>query len=129
MQFPCEILVRNILPAVKAIMVKELVTNYGKSQKDVAEILGITQPSVSYYLHGTRGGTSISIIKENQDTYDKILELTAKLAEENIETKELLREICGICLKIRSKFIEKLYPEKFEFLKEWNVCFIEEKGR
>ncbi|MHA1651012.1 MAG: transcriptional regulator [Candidatus Helarchaeota archaeon] len=126
MQFPCEILVRNILPAIKAIIVKELNTKYNKSQKEIASLLGITQPSVSYYLHGERGGKTINLIKETKKIYDTILELAAKLVDSNITTQDLLKEICSICLEIRPIFIEKVCPEKFKFLKDWNVCFAEQ---
>jgi predicted transcriptional regulator len=126
MQFPCEILVKNILPAIKAIMVKELHETYSNSQKEIANLLGITQPSVSYYLHGARGVKAIEIIKENKTVYQSIIEITERFANSKIATKELLKEICSICLEIRPAIIEKVSPEKFEFLKDWNVCFIED---
>lgn len=124
MQFPCEILVKNILPAIRAIMVKELFEKYDKPQKEIAELLGVTQPSVSYYLHGERGGKAIEIIKEEtKDIYQKILDLTEQLVTEKITTPELLKEICGICMKVRPLYIQRVSPNKFEFLNEWNVCF------
>ena len=123
MQFPCEILVKNILPAIKAIMVKELHEKYGNSQKEIANLLGITQPSVSYYLHGERGGKAIDIIRENKKVHQSILDLTANFMNSKISTEAILKEICSICLEIRPVIIERVCPEKFEFLKDWNVCF------
>ena len=127
MQFPCEILVKNILPAIRAIMVKELSQKYNKSQKEIAELLGITQPSVSYYLHGERGERAIDIIKETKKTHDKILELLEGLVVGHITCNNLLKEICTICLEIRPIYIQKVCPDKFEFLKDWTVCFKEVK--
>jgi len=46
--------VRNILPALRALLVKELISNYSKTQMEVAKILGITQASINYYLYGKR---------------------------------------------------------------------------
>lgn len=123
MQFPCEILVKNILPAIKAIMVKELNERYNKSQKEIAELLGITQPSVSYYLHGERGRKAIDMIKETEEIYKTILKLTRKLLNSNITTEDLLRAICTICLEVRPIYINKVCPDKFDFLKNWDVCF------
>lgn len=126
MQFPCEILVKNILPAIRAIMVKELKEKHGKSQKEIAQLLGITQPSVSYYLHGERGGTAIELIKiKTKDTYETLSKLADKLVSGEISTKETIKEICGICMRVRPLYIEEVCPEKFEFIKDWNVCFKE----
>ncbi|MHA1267083.1 MAG: transcriptional regulator [Candidatus Helarchaeota archaeon] len=126
MQFPCEVLVKNILPAIRAIMVKELNTTHRISQKDIAELLGITQPSVSYYLRGERGQKAIEIIKtKTRETYQKILELTERLAKAEVTTEELLKFICDICLRVRPLYIQEVCPDKFKFIKDWNVCFQE----
>ncbi|NVM55654.1 MAG: helix-turn-helix domain-containing protein [Candidatus Helarchaeota archaeon] len=126
MQFPCEILVKNILPAIRAIMVKELNEKYGKSQKEIANLLGITQPSVSYYLHGERGGKAINIIKDStKETYQTILGLAEKLVTGNLTTEKLLKQICTICMEVRPVYIQEVCPDKFDFLKDWNVCFME----
>jgi len=125
MQFPCEIIVKNILPAIRAIMVKELNERYNKSQKEIAELLGITQPSVSYYLHGERGDRAISIIQETEKIHTKILELLEGLVVGHITCNDLLKQICTICLEFRPIYIQKVCPDKFKFLNDWNVCFME----
>ena len=126
MQFPCEVLVKNILPAIRAIMVKELKEKHGKPQKEIAQLLGITQPSVSYYLHGERGGMAIELIKnKTKDTYETISKLVDKLVSGDISTEEMIKEICGICMQVRPLYLEEVCPEKFEFIKDWNVCFKE----
>lgn len=126
MQFPCEVLVKNILPAIRAIMVKELKEKHGKTQKEIAQLMGITQPSVSYYLHGERGGAAIELIRnKTKDAFETIIRLVDKLVAGNISTEEMIREICGICMVVRPLYIEEVCPEKFEFIKEWNICFKE----
>ncbi|MFX1297638.1 MAG: transcriptional regulator [Promethearchaeota archaeon] len=107
MQFPCEILAKDIIPAIRAIMVKVLKEKYEKPQKDIAKILGITETSVSYYLRGTRGGKAINLIKETE-MYQAILELTEKLANNNINSEEIINNICSICSKIRPFYIKEI---------------------
>lgn len=125
MQFPCEILVKKILPAIRAIMVKEIYDKFGKNQKEIATILGITQPSVSYYLSGERGEDAIDIIKDSE-AYNIILKLTEKLAKSEVSCEDLIKEICSICLKVRPIYIQKMSPKtNTEYLNERNVCFIE----
>ncbi len=127
MQFPCEILVKNILPAIRAIMVRELHQTYKIQQKDISKLLGITQPSVSYYLHGERGGKAVDIIKgKTKETYDFILHLVKKLVNSEITTEGILKEICTICMKVRPIYIQEVCPDKFEFLNDWHVCFKEQ---
>jgi len=45
----CEIIVAKILPAMRAIITKELMQTYGFNQTEVAQKLGITQPAISQY--------------------------------------------------------------------------------
>ena len=52
---PCEFAVRYILPAIRFMIAKTLIEKYGFSQSAVAEILGVTQPAVSYYVRSRRG--------------------------------------------------------------------------
>lgn len=126
MQFPCEVLVKNILPAIRAIMVRELRDTHNIAQKDIAELLGITQPSVSYYLHGERGGNAVDIIKnKTKAAYEHILELVRKLVKSEITTEDILKEVCTICMEVRPVYIQEVCPDKFEFLNEWKVCFKE----
>ena len=72
MRFPCEDLVKYVIPAIRAIIVKELNQKYEKNQIEIANLLSITQPSVSYYLRGERGERGAKII-EKTSTYHKIL--------------------------------------------------------
>ncbi len=124
MQFPCEILVKNILPAIRAIMVRELRQTYKIQQKEISQLLGITQPSVSYYLHGERGGKAVAIIKnKTRATYDYILTLVKKLVDSEITTEGILKEICTICMEVRPVYIQEVCPDKFGFLSDWQVCF------
>ncbi len=107
-------------------MVKELKEKYSKSQKDIAKLLGITQPSVSYYLHGERGRLAIDVIKnKTKETFINISNLLEKLISEKITTHDMIKEICGICMKVRPIYIQEVCPDKFKFISEWNVCFKE----
>ncbi|HUI40108.1 MAG TPA: helix-turn-helix domain-containing protein [Methanothrix sp.] len=49
MKFPCEIIVWDVLPSIRAAIAKELVKR-GISQKEVSQMLGITPPAVSQYV-------------------------------------------------------------------------------
>ena len=53
MRFPCELVVWKILPAVKSRLARKL-KDKGMKQKDIAEMLDITEAAVSQYLSGKR---------------------------------------------------------------------------
>jgi len=52
---PCESAVKYKVPAIKAELARKL-KKEGKSQKDIAKLLGVTEAAVSQYLSGKRAG-------------------------------------------------------------------------
>jgi len=102
MLFPCEIVVKKILPALKAQIVKELHENYKMKQQEIAKILGITQPSVSLYLSGERGGFD-DILKDEKAKGEiaKLDEISGKIAKEQLSERNIMEALCNICNKLR----------------------------
>ena len=102
MLFPCEIVVKKILPALKAQIVKELHENYKLKQQEIAKILGITQPSVSLYLSGERGGFD-DILKDSKakNEIKKLDEISEKIAKKQMSERNIMEELCKICSKLR----------------------------
>lgn len=102
MLFPCEIVVKKILPALKAQIVKELHNNYKMKQQEIAKILGITQPSVSLYLSGERGSFDDVLKKDSAKNHiSKLEEISNNIADHKISEQNLMREICQICINLR----------------------------
>ncbi len=54
-ELPCEYASREIIPSIRAALVKYLVEERGFTKYTVAKMLGITPASVTYYLKGARG--------------------------------------------------------------------------
>lgn len=97
----CETTVWNILPIIRKEFAKNLIKKHNLSQKKVANLLGITEPSVSRYVTGKRGYKAISnkkILKEIQISTDRIIEGN---------DKTVMVEICRICNLIKSSQIIK----------------------
>lgn len=103
-QFPCEIIVRDVLPSFKAFIVKELNHTYKLSQSKIAEKLGITQASVSYYLHGERGIIGSELIQKYPQVKEKLLALTEAIATKSATPDSLVNEICGLCTMMHEEF-------------------------
>ncbi len=99
MLLPCETGVKTVLPAMKALMARNIVEKHGMKEQQVANVLGLSQSAVSRYLNKSRG-TLISLEKmpEVQNIVDK---MTAFLINEPQKQNEILRLFCNACQIIR----------------------------
>lgn len=52
---PCEVAAKSVIPALRAMVARELIDGYGMKQEQVAAKLGVTQAAVSKYRHQIRG--------------------------------------------------------------------------
>ena len=50
-----------MLPAVKAFMARSIVEKYGKTEKQTADLLGLSQSAVSRYVGRERGANLVAI--------------------------------------------------------------------
>jgi len=88
---PCEYIMWNGLPVIRKEIAESLITNFGLSQKDAAEKLGITPAAVCQYLSHKRGKSRITdeeLLKEIGLTAQKIL---------NEPNDIVIAETCRIC--------------------------------
>jgi hypothetical protein len=94
MKSPCEVIVWDVLPSIRAAIAEELVRR-GLSQKEVSSILGITPPAVSQYVSKKRG--------YNIEFGEEVREDIAKLADELVDKKvdNLVERMCEICRAVR----------------------------
>ena len=94
MKSPCEEIVWNVLPSIRAAIAEELIKR-GISQKDVSKMLGITPPAVSQYVSKKRG--------YNIEFREDIREAIGGLAEDLINGKvdDLVHRICDICCMLQ----------------------------
>ena len=94
LEAPCQRIVWDVLPAIRAAIAVELV-KCGVSQVEAARMLGIAPPAVSQYLSGKRGyriefenGVKRSIEQLAEDLKDK-------------KKINLVQRTCEICRQLR----------------------------
>jgi predicted transcriptional regulator len=94
METPCQKIVWDLVPAIKASLAIELVKK-GQSQAASAKLLGIAPSAVSQYISGKRG-YRIEFQGETK-------ELVEKLAQDLIDNKvdDFIVRICQICVSAR----------------------------
>jgi hypothetical protein len=101
MLVPCEVSIKCILPAVRALVAKELMTKYELKQVEAAKLLGVSQPAVSLYSRQMRGK---AIDLENDAEIMNLIEnLTALLSKGEPSHKDFIPMFCEICRTIRAK--------------------------
>ena len=102
MSVPCEIIARKVLPALRALIARELVERHGFPQSQVASILGVTQASVSYYLSAKRGKLTTSIC-EPDELRNMAREIADKIANGSLDPGEVARALCMLCARLKSR--------------------------
>jgi len=125
MKQPCEIVVWYVIPTVRSILAKELF-NLGMKQREISELLDITQPAVSQYLSDKRGGREVELSDEIKKM---IKELAFNLKEGFASQPDIIAEICEICRKTRTEDILcSLHKAKGGVPENCQQCVAEENG-
>ena len=96
MKSPCEMVVWDMLPCIRAAIAEELASR-GISQKEISRLLGITPPAVSQYISKKRGyGIEFD---------DEIKKAICILADDLVQNRvdNFVGRICEICKMARGK--------------------------
>lgn len=101
MKLPCEVAVKSVVPAIRALLAIELVETHDLRQREVADLLGITQTAISKYTHHVRG--RILALGAEDEVMTLIVHTAASLADGNMRGTALARRICTTCKLVREK--------------------------
>jgi predicted transcriptional regulator len=118
---PCEVGVKTVLPAVKAIMARSIVEKHGLNEKQTAELLGLSQSAVSRYVSKERG--NLLAIENATEVLTLIDQMVTHLIKEPNNKTEILKLFCQTCKAIREKGLMCPHCQK-EMPPEWaENCF------
>ncbi|WP_462272339.1 transcriptional regulator [Methanohalophilus sp.] len=92
---PCQVVVWDVLPAIRAALAKELVDN-GVTQQEVAELFGMAPSAVSQYLTKKRGYR----IEFDDEIKVSIASLAVDIQKGVVD--DLSHRFCDICRQIRA---------------------------
>jgi predicted transcriptional regulator len=98
---PCEVAVKSVVPAVKALMAKELMEKHGFKQGQTAELLGISQSAVSKYTRKVRG--YVIRIDNVEEVHVHIDGMVMLITSGEYDRADFLRLFCQACEAIRRK--------------------------
>ena len=113
MKYEIEVIVEEVLPAVRSIAATKLSEDYGYKQREIAEKLNVTQPGVSQYLTDSRADQKIvEKIEEDPQTQILLEDIVDKAVSDKNYTAEMHRVINTVrdkgMIKERFKDAEKL---------------------
>ena len=118
MRPPCEIVVWYVIPTIRSELAKELL-NLGMKQKEISELLDITQPAVSQYISDKRGHG----IKFNDETQKLIREFAEGLVEGKHTQRDIIPHVCQICKKVKTdEILCQLHKEKGKMPTDCDAC-------
>jgi len=118
----CEVIVTTILPAIRSLITRELLSSYHLTQKEAADLLGLTQPAISQYYRESRG-FKVKILEKQPEIMKMIDNLTRDIAAERLNAKEIQSKFCSICKSVReSKAICRLHEEIYPLIAPCSEC-------
>ena len=102
MVLPAEIDSKSLIPALRAILAKDLAKNYNIREDQISRMLGVTQAAVSNYIRGIRGDPNLieKLLQEKQ-VASMIAEITNNLASDKAYTPSSLSKFIGLCNYIK----------------------------
>ena len=98
---PCEIIVRTLIPSVRAAITRELLERHGLKQVEVARLLGVTQAAVSQYVRGARGG--VFDLSGDESIAAMISRIAEGLARGSLSWLDASTLTCEVCYQVRRR--------------------------
>src|SRR3989338_6317866 len=100
MRLDCEIISQDFLPALRAVLAKELAA-CGMNQKEIAGVLGISQPAVSQYLRDLRGSANHFV--SDSELSDSVKEMCGRISAKQVDERQLKKEMYSVCERAMGK--------------------------
>lgn len=118
MRPPCEIVVWYVIPSIRSELAKELL-NLGMKQKQISEVLDITQPAVSQYISDKRGHG----IKFEPEVQDMIKDFAHDLVDGKAGQLDIIPKMCEICKKVKAEEVVcQIHKDKDNIPVNCNAC-------
>ncbi len=123
MLLPAEIEAKSLIPAIRAILAKKLITEYKMKEEVVAKVLGVTQAAISNYIRGTRGDLElIDKLSSIHEIVRKVDDIAQDLVSNRAYTPGTMAKFVELCNFMRYSFIICDVHHKIESNIDEQVC-------
>ena len=124
---PCEIAVKSVIPAIRAHVAKELTQTHKMKQRDVANLLGITQTAISKYVRDVRG--QVIKIDQTREIRNMMNEIASEVADEKISGPQLTLRFCEVCIAVRRNGLMCELCKRFDSTVDIQLCNVCKNGQ
>ena len=106
MLLPAEIESKSLIPALRAILAKDLANKHNIREDEISKMLGVTQAAISNYIRGTRGDPKlIEKLLEDKQVADMLNDISDSLSTDKAYTPSNLSKFIGLCNYIKSSLL------------------------
>ena len=103
---PAEIESKSLIPALRAILAKDLANKYHIREDEISKMLGVTQAAISNYIRGTRGDPKlIEKLLEDKQVTVMLDDISDNLSSDKAYTPSTLSKFIGLCNYIKSSLL------------------------
>ena len=96
----CETIGKYVLPVFRALVARELVTNYHLKQTETAKKLGTTQAAVSQYVASKRAVKGSERVASMMPKIQQMASQSAlRLAKNEVSWADVASDLCKLCSK------------------------------
>ena len=106
MLLPAEIESKTLIPALRAILAKNLSENHDIREDEISKMLGVTQAAISNYIRGTRGDPElIKKLSAEKQVSEMINEIAVDLSSDMAYSPSSLSKFIGLCNYIKTSLL------------------------
>ena len=106
MLLPAEIESKSLIPALRAILAKDLANKHNIRKDEISKMLGVTQAAISNYNRGTRGDPKlIEKLLEDKQVTEMLNDISDSLSTDKAYTPSNLSKFIGLCNYIKSSLL------------------------
>ncbi len=123
MKPPCIIVVRYILPTIRVLIAKELISVHGLSRVRAAKMMGLTPAAITQYLKNVRGETAVKTVESSDEATKAISEMADHIANGDASAYDMLLDLCKICRITRAEgLLCEMHKTILPVLREIEAC-------
>jgi len=116
---PCVTVVKYLLPAIRVLVMKELIEKHSMRKIDASAKMELTPAAITQYFKGDRGTMFINELSQSDETMKMVSELAETLARNDAPIESVIEKLCGICAAVRSEgVICNIHQKDLPALKE-----------
>ena len=106
MLLPAENESKTLIPALRAILAKNLAENHNVREDEISKMLGVTQAAISNYIRGTRGDPElIKKLSAEKQVSEMINEIAIDLSSDMAYSPSSLSKFIGLCNYIKTSLL------------------------